>query len=160
MGENEEFPALGGAPARWSIVWFQRQVTRSLLGQFNVPGWVLFLLAVVIGVPDWKSRYDFWLSIAAASGQMSIIANVLLWPYFSPSLGVLGILYVLTATSVERAGHQYAALPIIAWVVVSASTRGGITKTHWSGVSAFLSGSINKIRTSSSADFVGILSAN
>lgn len=68
---------------------------KALLGQFQVPGWLFLILAIVIGVPDWTSRYQFWLGVAkSTSGKMSVVATILLWPYFPLVLAVIGLSFI------------------------------------------------------------------
>jgi hypothetical protein len=116
---SEPSHPVDSALPRWSRAWIVQRVTGALLGQFNVPGWLLIIIAIFIGVPDWNSRVEFWLSVAQSSGgHMSMAAKILLWPYFAPALAVIGIVYLVVVNRFESRLARHPILPIVAWTGV------------------------------------------
>jgi hypothetical protein len=95
-------------------------ISGLLLAQFNLPAWLTILLAIYIGIPDWNSRNEFWLSVAKSSGgPMSIIASIFLWKYFAPTLSVVAIIYLVlvnrrTAPSIGPPS-QHPVAAVMAW---------------------------------------------
>ena len=70
--------------------------SRLLLGQIRLPTWSFFVLAIIVGVPDWNSRIQFWLQAAKSSGGLlGAMATALLWPYASVVIAGLGLLSLL-----------------------------------------------------------------
>jgi hypothetical protein len=101
------------------------QIANVLLGQIKLPGWLFLLLAIIMAIPDWKSRYEFWLEVAKSSGgQLAMVANVLAWPYFSPALAIAGVLYLLLVGQPKKGVQRHPLIPIIGWVIL------GPTWTH------------------------------
>ena len=89
-------PELPGIPPPPKPVWWQRP--RRLLTKPKLPGWAFLLLLVVEGVPDWKSRLDFWLDAAQkAGGYSGQAATVISSPYFSLGVAGIGILWLAFA---------------------------------------------------------------
>ena len=97
------------------------QTARSLLlGTVTLPGWAAIILAIIIDVPDWKSRYEFWLSVAQSTGgYISVLAHVLANPYFPGALAVAGVIYlvVVGAPGVSQLRHRW--LPLAAWGAIA-----------------------------------------
>jgi hypothetical protein len=111
MAETES----GGARS-WSINRVATVVAHLLLGQFKLPGWLLLLVAIYMGVPDWNTRNEYWLNIAKSSGGlMSPIASILLWPYFAPALALTGLLYVVAVGRPWGGASAPSRSPIIGW---------------------------------------------
>jgi hypothetical protein len=76
---------------------------QSLFTRRKLPGWVLVIWVVFQGVPDWKSRIDFWLDAAkAAGGYTSEAASVIGSPYFSVAMAVVGLLWLTFAGGPKR----------------------------------------------------------
>jgi hypothetical protein len=69
----------------WDVL---RERIRSILfGRIKLPGWAAILFAAITGIPDWKSRLDFWLgAVVVAGGHLGMIAAAIASPYFSPAL--------------------------------------------------------------------------
>jgi len=87
-----------------------------LLGQFQVPGWLFIILAIVIGVPDWTSRYQFWLGVAKSTpGKMGTIATILLWPYFPIVLAVVGLAFLFVGWNQKYPIQRHPIVPIVGW---------------------------------------------
>jgi hypothetical protein len=100
----------------------RERITNALLGQFQVPGWLLLILAIIIGVPDWNARYEFWLGVAKSmGGPISVVASVLLWPYFPAALGLLGILFLLVGWNQRYTAQRHPAVPIVGWICFALS---------------------------------------
>jgi hypothetical protein len=106
-------------PEKRSAAWWRERISAALLGQFQLPGWLLLLIAIVIGVPDWHSRYEFWLSTALSVGNhISVVAAILLWPYFSPMLATVAILYLVGVSRFQNRVMRHPAVAIAAWICV------------------------------------------
>jgi hypothetical protein len=104
---------------KWSRDRVVAFITNALLGQFKVPGWLAIALAVFMGVADWNSRIEFWISVARSSNRyLGTIASVLLWPYFAPALAIAGFLYVLAVPG-SRNAQRHPIVPIVAWISVA-----------------------------------------
>jgi hypothetical protein len=84
MGMSEtETPSGDPKQEGWSIGKAAKIVTDLPLGQLKLPlpGWLLLILAIYIGVPDWNSRNQYWFSVAKSSGSIvSPAAAIVLWP--------------------------------------------------------------------------------
>ncbi len=71
-------------------------VSGLLVGQVKLPALPFLVLAIVIGVPDWNSRYQFWLQAAKSSGGLfGTVATLLLLPGASAAIAVIGLLLVV-----------------------------------------------------------------
>jgi hypothetical protein len=93
-----------------------------LLGTVPLPGWGLLLLAIVMGVPDWKSRYDFWLGVAESSAPwFGPIIPVLRYPYFPAVLAVVGIIYLALVGYPGPSIIRHRIVPLVAWVLFAFS---------------------------------------
>jgi hypothetical protein len=109
-------------PPKWSRQWIIRLVVNILLGHvtLSLPGWLLIIIAIFIGVPDFAHRFEFWFSVTQSSAEkLSIMANILRWPYFSPTLALLGISYIVAVSSRPQAGRYRQALPTIGWIAAT-----------------------------------------
>lgn len=112
---EEQIPETRSRAAR-----YRDHASKALLGQFTVPGWLLIIIAIVIGVPDWNSRYEFWLGVAKSSGgHMSILADVLLWKYFPPALALTGVAYLLFVGNPRLAPKSHPFVSVVAWIALS-----------------------------------------
>ena len=100
----------------------RERIANALLGQFQVPGWLLIILAIIIGVPDWNSRYEFWLGVVQGmGGRMSLVAAVLLWPFFPAALGLLGAALLFAGWNQKYVAQRHPAVPIVGWVCFALS---------------------------------------
>jgi hypothetical protein len=99
-----------------------RWATAVLLGTVPLPGWGLLLLAIVMGIPDWKSRYDFWLSVAESSAPwFGPIIPVLRYPYFPAALAIAGIVYLILVGYPGPSVVRHRVVPLVAWVLLTLS---------------------------------------
>jgi hypothetical protein len=98
-----------------------RERARSiLLGKIKLPGWAAILFAVVTGVPDWKSRLDFWVgAVAAAGGSLGMVATAIASPYFSPALAVAGVAYLLLVGEPKTGVQRHPWWPYVGWSIFS-----------------------------------------
>ena len=110
-------------PARSRIIrHLPKWVADVLLGTVPLPGWGLLLLAIVMGVPDWKSRYDFWLGVAESSAPwFGPIIPVLRYPYFPAVLAVVGIIYLALVGYPGPSIIRHRIVPLVAWVLLAFS---------------------------------------
>jgi hypothetical protein len=117
-----------------------------LLGQFSIPGWLGFLFAIFWGVPGWQSKFDYWARVAQSSnGWLTPLADILLWPYFSPTLGIISFAYLIV---VSRLGRQEAVrstvLTALAWISVTAVILTFIVVTGYGGIEIYIRTQIAK----------------
>lgn len=103
-----------------SVIEIRKKVVSLLLGTVQLPGWAMLLLAIVMGVPDWNSRFEYWLQTARSTGSwIAMLAPVLAHPYFPGILGLVGVVYLVVVgwngPSVVR--HKW--VPIAGWVAVA-----------------------------------------
>jgi len=104
-------------PGKIRRIFTRERIANALLGQFQVPGWLLLILAIIIGVPDWNSRYEFWLGVAKGmGGPIGVVADVLLWPYFPAALGFVGVVFLLVGWNQKYAAQRHPAVPIVGWL--------------------------------------------
>ena len=98
-------------------IFTRERLANALLGQFQVPGWLFIILAIIIGVPDWNSRYEFWLSVVKAmGGHMSLVASILLWRYFPVALAGVGAVFLLVGWNQKYPAQRHPLVPIVGWV--------------------------------------------
>ncbi len=96
-----------------------RFVANLLLGQFPLPlpGWLLLILAIYISVPDWNARNQYWFSVAKSSGGLvSLVASVVLWPYFAPVLALIGLTYIIATARPSIAPTHHPIVAAIGWI--------------------------------------------
>jgi hypothetical protein len=92
---------------------------RSIL-RGTLPGWAALLLGIVTGIPDWKSRLDFWINAAAtAGGTLSTIATIITSPYFPPGLAIAGFAYLLLVGESQIAVLRNPWWPYVGGIIVS-----------------------------------------
>ncbi len=97
--------------------WRQR-VAALFTQPVKLPGWAAAILAVIIFVPDWHSRIEFWLSVAKATGgYVGLIAAAITSPYFSPSLFVAGLLWILLVGEPTKGVQRRHWLRYVGWSV-------------------------------------------
>jgi hypothetical protein len=93
-----------------------------LLGTVPLPGWGFLILAIIMGVPDWKSRYDFWLGVAESSAPwFGPIIPVLRYPYFPAVLAIVGIIYLILVGYPGPSIIRHSVVPLVAWILFAIS---------------------------------------
>ena len=96
-----------------------RKVFRFVARPVKLPGWVLVLLAWINGIPDYKSRLDFWISTREYVGRWMIaLSSWLGSPILTIVLAALGVAYILFVGEPERLERRNRAFPYIAWTLV------------------------------------------
>lgn len=84
----------------------------------KLPGWLLFLLGVFTGLPDWYARFDFWWgAVKQSGGVLGVVAALIGTPYFGPTLTALGVAYVLFVGEPRKTAQRHAWWPYIGWSV-------------------------------------------
>jgi hypothetical protein len=98
-----------------------RERIRSILfGRIKLPGWAAILFAIITGIPDWKSRLDFWLgAVVAAGGYLGMVAAAIASPYFSPGLALAGLAYLLFVGEPKKGVQRHPWWPYVGWSIVS-----------------------------------------
>jgi hypothetical protein len=99
---------------------WRRWLTSWLLGTVPLPGWAMLILAIVIGVPDRKSRYEFWLATAQSTGsRIAMFAPILGHPYFPGVLAFVGIIYLVIVGFPGEGVIRHKWLPFAAWATLA-----------------------------------------
>jgi len=126
-------------PARWSRVWWLRYASVVFLGQFKIPGWLGFVFAVFWGVPGWQSKFDYWLRVAkSSSGWAAPAADALLSPYFSPTLAVVSLMYVVAVSSPASAPLRSKSIAVLGWICITLILGIAIVVTGWGATQNYI----------------------
>jgi hypothetical protein len=98
-----------------SLAPLLRRITRPI----KIPAWVAFAVAIYSGVPDFFGRAEWWLERASeARGVIPMIAAVILWPYFAPTVAVTGLLWlVFVGEPKQRTASQ--TVLVIGWLAAA-----------------------------------------
>lgn len=98
----------------------RERIRTILFGRIKLPGWAAILFAIITGIPDWKSRLDFWLgAVVAAGGYLGMVAAAIESPYFSPGLALAGLAYLLLVGEPKKGVQRHPWWPYVGWSVVS-----------------------------------------
>jgi hypothetical protein len=112
--EEPELPLEPTPAINWRAL---RRRGYLLVTKPKIPAWLVIILLVVREIPDWKSRYDFWLTAAKSLGGVpGMIASVIASGYFAPSVGLVAAAYILLVgepKTVQR--HHW--WPYIGWSI-------------------------------------------
>ncbi len=126
-------------PIKWSREWWLRYGSIVFLGQFKIPGWLGFIFAVFWGVPGWQSKFDYWLRIVRSSSSLAApIADVLLWPYFSPTLAVVSLLYVAVVSRPASAPLRSKSIAVLGWICVTLIFGIAIVMLGWGATESYI----------------------
>ena len=90
------------------------QRLKSVTTRIKLPGWAMFLLGVLIDIPDWKSRFDFWIAVTPDMYWVFKMVSSIA-PYLSPLLIVIGFAYILFVGEPEKGVTRHPALPYVGW---------------------------------------------
>ena len=103
----------------WRLSW-QKRLRTIFTQPVKIPGWVLVLYGAVQLIPDWKSRFDFWLDVAKESGgYLAVVASVIASPYFTPSLLAAGFAWIIFAGEAPRGVQRHHWLRHVGWAIVA-----------------------------------------
>ncbi len=106
----------------------RKSVIRFLFSRVKWPGLVPLILAIVINVPDWQSRIQFWLKAAKMmGGSVAFAATIVGSWWFTLSLVVGGVGYLALVGEPRKYVQRHPAWPILGWIVF-----GGIALIVWS----------------------------
>jgi len=119
MADDEPSLPLETPKADARRAWRQR-VKAVFTDRSKWPGWAAILLVVFEVVPDWKSRFDFWLDVAKSTGgYLAVAATVIASPYFTPALLVAGLAWIAFAGEAPRGVQRHHWLRYVGWSIVS-----------------------------------------
>ena len=97
--------------------WYRVSWAR-ISSRWKWPGWAALALWIVIEVPDWYHRLDFWLgTVAAMGGYLGAAALVVGSAYFRWAILVAAISYLVLIGEPKRGVQRHPWWPIIGWVV-------------------------------------------
>lgn len=114
-------PEAVGKLAR-AIEWSKKGIKRLFIRP-RLPAWAVILFFIVEQVPDWKSRYDFWLEVAKQSGgTISFIANILLSRSFDTVALICAVVWLFAVGEPKKSlrHHSWQYVGIAAGVIVFA----------------------------------------
>jgi len=110
-------PAVEGAPKASRV----RLVIRQLAGLFTrakFPAWAVILWEAFQGIPDWKSRVDFWVDVAKGTGGFwGGVATVISLPYFNLTLTAAALVWLGIAGEPKKGVQRHPWLPYLGWAV-------------------------------------------
>jgi hypothetical protein len=99
---------------------FGQRVKAMFTQPVKLPGWLLVVITLVQVVPDWKSRFDFWLDVAKSTGgYLAVAATVIASPYFTPSLLAVGLGWIVFAGEAPVGVQRHHWLKHVGWAVSS-----------------------------------------
>jgi hypothetical protein len=114
--ESEPELPLEPTPAiNWPAV---RKRAYVLVTKPKLPAWAVIALLVLQQIPDWKSRYDFWLAAAKSlGGAPAMIASVVGSVYFDPIVGILAAAYIVLIGEPKKRTQRHHWWPYIGWSI-------------------------------------------
>jgi hypothetical protein len=117
MDGNEE-PELPLEPAP-AINWRAlRRRAYLLVTAPKIPAWLVIVLLILKEVPDWKSRYDFWIAAAKSLGGIpGMIASVIGSGYFTPLAAIAAAAYIVLIGEPKKGVQRHHWWPYIGWSV-------------------------------------------
>jgi hypothetical protein len=117
--ESEPELPLEPTPAiNWPAV---RRRAYALVTAPKIPAWAVIALIVLREIPDWKSRYDFWLTAAKSlGGAPGMIASIIGSAYFGPTAGVIAAAYIIFIGEPKKNTQRHHWWPYIGWSVFGA----------------------------------------
>lgn len=99
--------------------WPQR-IKAVFTEPIKLPGWAAVLFVAIQVIPDWKSRFDFWLDVAKGTGgYVAIAAAAIASPYFTPSLLIAGLTWIVFAGEAPRGVQRHHWLRYVGWSIIS-----------------------------------------
>jgi len=92
------------------------QRVRHLFTRRKMPAWMVILLLAVEEIPDWKSRFDFWLdAVRNMGGEIGIAATVIASPLFSFAVLAGAILYLVFVGEPAKGVQRHHWWPYLGW---------------------------------------------
>jgi hypothetical protein len=124
--------------------WRQRVI--ALFSQpIKLPGWAAAILAVIVSVPDWHSRIEFWLAVAKnMGGYFGMIAAAIASPFFSPALFIGGLLWVLLVGEPARGVQRRHWLRYVGWSVFLICFTAIIVTAGYGAVEIYIEQEVGK----------------
>ncbi len=99
--------------------WGQR-IKAAFTHPIKLPGWLAVLIVVAQEIPDWKHRIDFWLEVAKGTGgYLAMAAAAIASPYFTPSLLVAGLGWIIFAGEAHKGVQRHHWLRYVGWSIVT-----------------------------------------
>lgn len=121
------------------------QIASLLLGTVQLPGWAMLVLAIIIGVPDWKSRYEFWLATAAGTGsKIAVLAPILAHPYLPGILAVAGVIYLVIVGAPGKSAIRHKWLPVVGWIAFTVCFSAIIATAGFGWIELYIRSEIAK----------------
>lgn len=113
--EEPELPLEPTPPINWAAL---RKRPYVLVTAPKIPAWATIALLFVKEIPDWKSRFDFWLTAAKAlGGAPGMIASIVMSSYFAPIAGVVAAAYIVLIGEPKKGTQRHHWWPYFGWIV-------------------------------------------
>jgi hypothetical protein len=114
--ESEPELPLEPIPAiNWAAI---RKRAYLLVTKPKLPAWAVIALLVLQQIPDWKSRYDFWLAAAKSLGGVpAMIASTIGSPYFGVIAGTIAAAYIVLVGEPKTKTQRHHWWPYIGWSI-------------------------------------------
>ncbi|SRR5216683_2870424 len=113
--EEPELPLKPTPAINWQAL---RRRGYLLVSKPKIPAWLVIIILVVKEIPDWKSRYDFWLTAAMSLGGVpGTIASVVASGYFAPIVGLAAAAYIVLVGEPKKGVQRHHWWPYIGWSV-------------------------------------------
>jgi hypothetical protein len=91
---------------------------RALFVTPRLPAWPVLIWEVLQWIPDWKSRADFWVSIAKDTGGFwGGVASVITLPYFNLGMTAAALLWLGLVGEPKKGVQRHPFLPYLGWGV-------------------------------------------
>lgn len=137
-------PELPGIPPPPAAPWYRR-IIRRVFGPWKLPGWGTLILFVIIQVPDWKGRLDFWLDAAREASIYTFAgAAVISSPYFSVGLALAGVAWLVFVGEPEKGVQRHRWLPYLGWGFVSLCLTAIVVTGGWGAVQIYIAKEVSR----------------
>jgi len=115
ISEEPELPLEPTPAINWQAV---RRRAYLLVTAPKIPAWLVIALLGLKEIPDWKSRYDFWVGAAKSLGGIpGMIASVIGSGYFAPIAGITAAAYIILVGEPKKTIQRHYWWPYIGWSV-------------------------------------------
>lgn len=118
--------------------WWER-LKRLFTQPVKIPGWLLVLWVASQEIPDWKSRIDFWVGVAAdAGGYLAVPAAAIASPYFTPTLLVAGLAWILLAGEPAKGVQRHHWLRYVGWSIFTLCFTAFVITVGWGAIEFYI----------------------
>jgi hypothetical protein len=113
--EEPELPLEPVPAINWRAL---RRRSYLLVTAPKIPAWLVIIILLLKEIPDWKSRYDFWVTAAKSLGGIpGMIAWVIGSGYFAPIAAIMAAGYIILVGEPKKSVQRHYWWPYIGWSV-------------------------------------------